>query len=239
MTKVILFDLDGTLLPMDTEVFVKYYMKELAQQVAPIVDPDQFVKALLAGTEAMIKDQDAEKTNEVVFEETFLHLTGLKREEIWPVLDDFYESVFPTFSHLSEPTPLARKVVDEAVAQGYRVAVATNPLFPKAAIEHRLTWAGIADAPFELVTVYENSVFTKPHGAYYKEIARQLEVSPEDCLMVGNDKQEDMPAAEIGMQTYLVEGYVIDRGEPQYQIDGQGTLEDFYAWLKGEGSLVK
>ncbi|MDG5789103.1 HAD family hydrolase [Evansella sp. AB-P1] len=225
MTKVILFDLDGTLLPMDTDSFVKNYIKELAPRVAHIIDPNDFVKALWAGTEAMLRNLDHEKTNEKVFEETFLSLVNVKKEDIWPTLDDFYDKVFPTFSYLCEPTPLARQVVEEAVRQGYRIAVATNPVFPKAAIYHRLTWAGIDDLPFEIVTVYEESVFTKPHKQYYQYICDQLQVTPQECVMVGNDKQEDMVAATIGIKTFLVEGCVIDRGEPTYQIDEQGTLE--------------
>ena len=239
MAKVILFDLDGTLLPMDTEAFVKNYIKELAPRVAHITDPNHFVKALWAGTEAMMKNLDHTRTNEQVFEETFLSIIDVEKEAIWPTLDEFYSKIFPTFSYLCEPTPLAKKLVEEALNQGYRVAIATNPVFPKAAIYHRLTWAGIADLPFEVVTVYEESVFTKPHAEYYKHISDQLEVRPEDCIMVGNDKQEDMVASTIGMKTYLVEGFVIDRGAPDYTVDDQGTLEELYNNIKKREGLFK
>ncbi|MFA9557132.1 HAD family hydrolase [Evansella sp. AB-rgal1] len=232
MKKVILFDLDGTLLPMDTDSFVQNYLKELAPRVAHIVDPQAFIKALLTGTEAMIRSQDKSKSNEEVFTETFLPLMNVKKEEIWPTLDEFYETVFPTFSHLCQPTPMARKVLEEAINQGYRLVVATNPVFPKAAIYHRLTWAGIDDIPFELVTVYEESVYTKPNPQYYEHICEQLNVSPKDCIMVGNDKQEDMVASKVGMKTFLVEGCVIDRGEPIFPIDEKGTLEELYLKIK-------
>ncbi|ADU31104.1 HAD family hydrolase [Evansella cellulosilytica] len=237
MAKVILFDLDGTLLPMDTEAFVKNYLKELAPRVAHIIDPNEFIQALLAGTDAMLKNLDATKTNEQVFEETFLSITKLAREDIWPTLDDFYEKVFPTFSHLCQPTNTAREILEEALSQGYRLAVATNPVFPKAAIYHRLTWARIDDIPFELVTVYEESIYTKPHKEYYQYICDKLNVHPQDCIMVGNDKQEDLSASQIGMKTFLVEGCVIDRGEPKYPIDDQGTLEQLLEKLKNNQGL--
>ncbi|SDY30669.1 haloacid dehalogenase superfamily, subfamily IA, variant 1 with third motif having Dx(3-4)D or Dx(3-4)E [Evansella caseinilytica] len=232
MVKVILFDLDGTLLPMDTDAFINTYLSKLAPSVAEIVDPDRFVKALLTGTEAMIRSKDREKTNEQVFEEAFLPLIELKKEAIWPALDHFYDNVFPTFSYLSKPSPLSRKIVEEAGNQGYRLAVATNPLFPRTAIHHRLQWADVADIPFDLVTVYEESTYTKPHAEYYMEICSRLDVRPEDCIMVGNDIQEDMVASEIGMKTFLVEGYVIDRGEPHYRIDDRGTLEALFRKLQ-------
>lgn len=229
--KAILFDLDGTLLPMDTDEFVKVYMKELAKRVAHIHDPQEFSKALWAGTHAMIKSTDETKSNEQVFQETFLALLGLEKEQIWPTLDAFYRDVFPSFSYLCEPTPLARKVVEAALAQGFKVAVATNPLFPRTAIDERIRWAGLGDVKFDYVTVYENSFFTKPHLQYYRNICVELGVKPEKCMMVGNDRQEDMTASIIGMRTYLVEGNIIDRGEPSYQVDMQGTLEDLYNLL--------
>lgn len=228
MRKAILFDLDGTLLPMDTDSFVKNYLKELAPSVAQIVEPNLFLKALMTGTEAMIRNLEHDKTNEKVFEETFLSMTNLKRDDIWPTLDHFYENVFPTFSHLSQPTSLAKKVVEAALERGYRVAVATNPVFPKAAIHERLKWAGLSEVPFELVTVYEESTFTKPHPQYYQSICDKLNVLPEECIMIGNDVQEDMSASQIGIQTFLVEGCVIDRGEPKYPIDDKGSLEELY-----------
>ncbi|WP_314733398.1 HAD family hydrolase [Anaerobacillus sp. CMMVII] len=207
--------------------------------MAHIIDPEPFLKALWAGTEAMMRNLDHEKTNEMVFEETFLQLVNLKKEDIWPTLDDFYTNVFPTLSHLSSPTPLARKVVSTALERGYRVAVATNPVFPKAAIHERLNWAGIADMPFEVVTVYENSSFTKPHPEYYQEICDRLEVNPKECIMIGNDKQEDLAASKIGMKTFLVEDYVIDRGEPVYPIDDHGTLEQLHEKLVNREGLFK
>ncbi len=239
MAKVILFDLDGTLLPMDTDTFIKNYLSHLAPRVAPIMDPQEFLKALWAGTEAMMRNFDKEKTNEQVFEEEFLQLTKLDKAEIWPTLDEFYSTIFPTLSHLTSPTPLAKKVVEAAVERGYRVAVATNPVFPKVAIYERLRWAGIIDLPFEVVTVYENSTFTKPHAEYYQEICDRLEVKPEECIMIGNDKQEDLSASKIGMKTFLVEGHVIDRGEPVYPIDDHGTLEQLLEKLVNREGIFK
>ena len=42
--------------------------------------------------------------------------------------------------------------------------------------------------------------------------------------MVGNDVQEDMVASELGLKTYLVTDYTIDRGKSNYKIDQRGTL---------------
>lgn len=224
--KAILFDLDGTLLPMDTEAFISNYMKELAPKVKHIVEPEKFLKALWAGTEAMMKSRDSLKSNEAVFTDTFLPLAEVEKEEIWPTLNHFYENEFSSFSYLTSPTIEAREVVNAALKKGYKVAIATNPVFPKRAIEHRLEWAGLADLPLDVVTYYENSYYTKPHKEYFQSIAETLQVNPEECVMTGNDRQEDMAAAETGMKTYLVKGCVIDRGNPEYPVNAEGDLSE-------------
>lgn len=237
--KAILFDLDGTLLPMDTEVFISHYMKALAPKVGHIVEGEKFIKALWAGTQAMMTSRDGNKSNETVFTETFLPLAGVEKEDIWPVLDQFYENDFNSFSYLTSPSAEAKQVVQSAIDKGYKVAIATNPVFPKRAIEHRLAWAGLAEVPLEKVTYYENSYFTKPHKEYYQAIADELNVHPSDCIMAGNDMQEDMAAAETGMQTYLVEGHVIDRGAPMFPVHDKGTLAQLKKDIVKETGLFK
>ena len=48
MLKVLCFDLDGTLLPMDIESFIGHYMKELAPYMAKILPEDKLIP--LSGT---------------------------------------------------------------------------------------------------------------------------------------------------------------------------------------------
>ena len=155
MIKACLFDLDGTLLPLDTESFVRIYLKELAGKVKHLIAPDQLIQTIWEATEAMIKSGDGTRTNEQIFEREFLKRSGLDREIIWPLFNQFYEQDFPKLSKYTKVSPLSRKVVQAAVDHGYKVAVATNPVFPKAAIMERLKWAGINDLPFQWVTVYE------------------------------------------------------------------------------------
>jgi FMN phosphatase YigB (HAD superfamily) len=81
-------------------------------------------------------------------------------------------------------------------------------MFPRAAVEARLNWAGIplSEFPYELVTTIENMHATKPHQAYYREILAELNCSPTEALMVGDDWQRDMePAAGVGLFTYWIQ----------------------------------
>ena len=69
--KTVLFDLDGTLLPMDQDRFVKTYFQLLAVKLAPHgYDPKQLVDAVWAGTAAMVKN-NGHQSNEAAFWEKF------------------------------------------------------------------------------------------------------------------------------------------------------------------------
>ncbi|WP_139491761.1 HAD family hydrolase [Brevibacillus dissolubilis] len=226
--KTIFFDLDGTLLEMHTEEFVQNYLKELAKYVGDRMDAKQLIGLLWEATKAMIQSDEPEMTNEEVFVRYFLTHSGLEKDAIWPVFEAFYSEIFPTLSHLTNPSPWGKKIVEAAKEQGFRVAVTTNPVFPKEAIYSRLGWLGLTPDEFELVTVYEEAHYTKPNLGYYQEVCDKLGVKPEDCIMVGNHMQEDMVAGELGLKTFLVTNYMENRGEPLYRVDQQGTFEDVY-----------
>jgi FMN phosphatase YigB (HAD superfamily) len=224
----ILFDLDGTLLEMRTEPFVAQYLQELGKYVGDRFDTKKLLALIWDATKAMITSDDPGKTNEEVFTEHFLQKSGVSKEEIWPVFEGFYRDVFPSLSHLTFPSPWAKKIVEAAKAQGFQVAVATNPVFPKEAIYSRLAWIELAPDDFDLVTVYEEAHYTKPNPGYFQEICDRLGVEPTSCIMVGNHMQEDMVAGKLGMKTFLVTNYLEDRGEPVYPVDQRGTLEELY-----------
>ncbi|EGK07052.1 haloacid dehalogenase domain protein [Desmospora sp. 8437] len=231
MLKVLCFDLDGTLLPMDTEIFIGSYMKELAPYMEEILPQDKLIPLIWDATQTMIGDQDGSRTNEEVFTERFLSRSGLKKEEVWPTFDKFYSEHFPTLKQYVQPSPRSRQVVETALDRGYRVAVATNPVFPKEAIRERMCWAQVEDL-VEWVSVYEETHFCKPNPGYYREVAAAMGVSPEECAMIGNDVQEDLVAGTVGMKTYLVTDCLIDRGEPAYRPDQKGTMEELLAEIR-------
>lgn len=63
----VLFDLDGTLLPMDQDLFVKTYFSGIAKKVAPLgYEPEKLIKTIWTGTAAMVKN-----TGEINNEEAF------------------------------------------------------------------------------------------------------------------------------------------------------------------------
>lgn len=235
--KTILFDLDGTLLPMDQDAFTRGYFKLLAKKLAPHgYDPASLVDHIWAGTAAMVKN-DGSRPNEAAFWEVFSGIYGPERvKEDMPLFDEFYRAEFQEAQALCGLDPKAKEAVAACKAAGYRVALATNPIFPAYATESRIRWAGLEPGDFELYTTYENIGCSKPNPAYYWEVAARLGCRPEDCLMVGNDVDEDMIAAErAGMGVFLLTDCLINRQGKETAHYPQGGFEEFLAFLEALG----
>jgi FMN phosphatase YigB (HAD superfamily) len=205
----VLFDLDGTLLDIDLDAFFSAYFAKLGPMVARTlgdsVTERSGLDAVLEGTRLMGAPHPGQ-TNREVFNARFFELTGadLTLPHLAEAFDRFYTEEFPSLQGTMGPHPGARDAVEAALGLGLRVAIATNPIFPRLAIDERMRWAGIADLPVHVVTSYENMHAAKPHAAYFAETARLLGVEPANSLMVGDDRHLDMAAADIGMRTFYV-----------------------------------
>lgn len=187
MLRAVLFDLDGTLLRVDTYAFVEAYVRLLAGHFANVVEPDRLVPRLLAATQAMMASYDPALTNQQVFASAFYPALGLSEGETAPGIAEFYERVYPQLRSLTAPDPAARRAVEAVLARGMDSVVATNPIFPLTAVLRRVEWAGLGDLPFALVTSYETSHFCKLQPEYFHEVASQIGRDPRECLMVGNE----------------------------------------------------
>ena len=231
MLDTILFDLDGTLLPMDQNDFIKTYVTQLCRRYVPCgYDKDAIIKALWTGTAAMVKN-DGTCTNEDRFWAAFDALLG----DTAPIRDSipsFYTTEFDAVKEIAAPSPLAREIVDTLRGKGYDLILATNPLFPAEGVRTRLSWIGLAPEDFSLVTTYDNSTFCKPFPGYYQEILQKTGKTPAQCRMVGNNPLDDMSAAKLGLDVYLVTDYI--ENEKGLPIDGfpQGSLASVLAWSK-------
>ena len=234
--RAILFDLDGTLLDLDLDEFLPRYFAALETAAAPLAAHAPadagIMSALHAATRRMMEDH-SELTNRTVFFTEFAGRTGVDLAEHWPVFESFYRDVFPTLADTARPAPGGREAVEAARSLGLKVAIATNPIFPRVAVDHRIAWAGLGDMRFDLVTTYEDMTACKPHPAYYRQIAAALGVHPRDCLMVGDDHVLDLAAADVGMRTY----YVGVREDSAADMSGDlATLAELLPRLTGAAS---
>ncbi len=230
--KAVLFDLDGTLLPMDQDVFVKSYFGRLAKKLVPHgYEPKALIDAIWAGTAAMIKN-NGERVNEAVFWDTFAGQLGEHTREDLSLFDEYYRTDFIGVQADCGFNAAAAEAVRAIKAKGLRVALATNPIFPAIATEHRIRWAGLEPEEFEFYTTYENIGVSKPNPAYFRVIASRLGVPPEDCLMVGNDVGDDTPAQSVGMRVFLLTDDLINKKNADITVYPHGGFAELMDYIE-------
>lgn len=231
MTKTIMFDLDGTLLPMDQDEFVKAYFGLLAAKLAPHgYEPKALIDGVWAGTAAMVKN-DGSRLNQEAFWKTFTALFGEKAREDEPVFDEYYRTDFQKAKGICGFAAESKKIVDKLKARGCRLVLATNPVFPSVATESRIRWAGLDPADFELFTTYENSRHSKPNPAYYRDILDAIGCSAGECVMVGNDVDEDMVAQTLGMEVFLLTDCLINKHGKDISVYPHGGFAELERFL--------
>lgn len=210
--KAVLFDLDGTLLPMDQDLFVKSYLGLLGKRLAPKgYEFEKFMKVMWAGVGAMVKN-DGSCTNEEVFWKVFTEAFGKESMMDKPFIDEFYQNEFNQIQDVCGYNKAAKEIVELVKEKGKMPVLATNPLFPHTATENRMRWAGLEPEMFAAYTTYEDCYYCKPNPKYYEELLEKLELKPEECIMVGNDFDEDMvPTASLEMQGFLLTDCLINK----------------------------
>lgn len=225
--KVILFDLDGTLLPMDQDVFVKAYFGLLAKNLSNKgFEPQKLIESVWHGTGAMINN-DGKTTNENVFWAQMAKIYGDNVVEKIPDFEQFYINDFPMVQKSCGFNKQSNDVIKFLKSKGYRLVLATNPIFPEIATRQRIKWAGLDIEDFELVTTYENSRFSKPNLNYYTDILAKINVDAKDCMMVGNDVSEDMVTTKLGMKVFLLTQDLINKNNEDINNYPHGNFDDF------------
>lgn len=237
MKPTILIDLDDTLLVNDINTFVPAYLQALSTELKSLANPQQLVSTLLAATKRMVENRKPDCTLKEIFDAAFYPVLGLEIGRVQADIDRFYAEVFPGLRGLTSPRPEAKRLVEDVMARDYRVAVTTNPLFPRTAIYQRLDWAGLSPEkyPFDLITSYETFHFAKPQVAYYAEVLGRLGWPEGPVVMVGNDLTLDIaPARKLGLAAFWI---TPQNGSPPPNTveppTAYGELDSLLPWLDG------
>ena len=227
----VLFDLDGNLLPMDMDNFIKIYFGSLAKYMVPYgYEPESFIAAVWAGTKAMIKN-DGTMANENRFWSTFASQLGEEILNYKDTVDAFYTCDFNNAKAACWDNNNAKRAVAAARKIADKVVLATNPLFPPCAVRTRLSWIGLSPEDFDYVTTYDNSHYCKPNPKYYAELAEKLGLDPNATLMIGNDIDEDGAAAAVGFDVFVTTDCVLGNKDNLSNFRN-GTFADLCDYLE-------
>ena len=240
MTLTLLLDLDDTLLYNPVDQFLPAYAQLLAKHLAPYADPSALIQALNAGTRRMVDNQQPDCSLKEVFESVFYPALKLQPQDLEPAIEQFYVQVFPTLKKFSHPIPAAIQLVEMAFERGYRVAIATTPLFPMTATLQRLEWASLSTDkyPFDVVSSYETFHFAKPNPAFFAEVLARMGWPEGPLVIAGDDIQKDIYAGNLlGTATYWVhpDGSVLGDASTHTTsvISTSGDIAGLLPWLDG------
>src|SRR4030042_11178 len=185
MLRAVLFDLDNTLIHYSEREFFGRYVQGVAAAFADIMPGNVFVDKLLKGTQSLLRN-NGEMSNAERFLETFCADHGDLRSDIWARFMRFYDTEYDKLRSLATVLPEVRDLFLRLRGEEVKLVIASNPIWPLAAQSARLSWAGLGDLRFDLITHIENTTYCKPNLEYYQEICGTIGETPEKCLRGGH-----------------------------------------------------
>ncbi|MFX0117558.1 MAG: HAD family hydrolase, partial [Candidatus Hodarchaeota archaeon] len=170
-----------------------------------VLTPIDFKAAFLRATGVLMRNCGSNTNLEAFLKDFSEFLPTISRDEILSRFMSFYSNEYAQIGKICIENPLARNLIEKmSEFNSLKVVLATNPVFPRLAVLERLSWARIDAGIFDLITDCENMHSCKPRQEYFLEISEKIDVNPISCLMVGDDKINDMAAGTLGMTTFLV-----------------------------------
>lgn len=233
MKKLIMTDLDCTLLTMNQDLYIKKYIEEIVKLFNDNgYDGKKIAKATMNASMMMLKN-DGSRTNKDAFEESFKAVVGEHADKVIDIFPQVYGDRYENIKCITQVNPYAQEIVKLMREKAQFVVVATQPMFPKEAVIKRLSWTNLKADDFDYLTIYDESSYSKPNPAYYQEIMDRFSATPQDTLMIGNDVNEDiLPCKKIGVDTFLVLDGLINVQNHDTKNLRQGNYQDLINYLK-------
>jgi FMN phosphatase YigB (HAD superfamily) len=229
----VLFDLDGTLIGMDQDEFIRLYFIAILDKLSKLGYDKKEMYEAIEGSIQATKRNDGTMTNEQRFWQTFDSITGGIPASVKDALDDFYKNEFISVLEGScRKYPRACEIIQCAKDKGLRVILATNPLFPAVATYRRIRLGGMEPSDFDYVTAYENSSYAKPNPDYFRELLEKLNISSKECVMIGNDTKDDFAAHALGIPVFILTDGLINQGGVDLAEYPHGGFDDLISYIK-------
>lgn len=231
----LLFDLDETLIHSRRFFLEIHFVINAMQRFYGTLPMWNFYSILKKAIKKS-KTHGTDKTNHAVLVEELSKHTDQSEQAIDDIIQCHLADDFKILKKHFTPVPGAKQTIELAQELGYHLVIATNPSISLPTIKLRLEWAGVGDIPFEFITHSEVMTRCKPDPDYYREILDMCNLEAGQCLMIGNDTENDLIAREVGILTYILENPWNSRELKRFvhdpRIQGMGTHENLQKWLK-------
>ena len=229
----VLFDLDGTLIRMDQDEFIRLYFSYLLDKLADLGYDKAVMYETLEKAIYLTKRNNGDMTNESRFWQVFNECVGTERADLTDALEDFYRNEYiDVVAGSCSPYERAGEMIDAARRNGLRVVLATNPLFPAVATHARIRHGGMLPEDFEYITTYENSSYCKPNPNYYSELLQKLGVSADECVVIGNDTKDDFCALSLGIPVFILTECLINKDKVDLSLYPHGGFDEVISYIK-------
>ena len=227
----VLFDLDGTLIRMDQDEFIRMYFVSILGKLGSLGYDTSVMRTALEGAVVATLRNDGSLSNEERFWETFEALSG-KADGVRREIDSYYEQEFNSVIDATcEAYDRVGEVLTRVKKKGLRSILATNPLFPMVATHARIRLGGMSPSDFEYVTAYENSSYCKPNPLYFTELLTKLGISPDECVMIGNDTRDDFSAHALGIPVFVLTECLINTPNVDLSAYPHGGFDELLAFI--------
>jgi hypothetical protein len=122
-----MFDLDGTLLPMNQNEFVKIYFEGLTNKFIPKgYEPKKLMESIWLGIKEMVKN-DGSLLNEKVFWNKISSIYGNKIYDEKPSFEEYYLTDFIKAKEACNFTNKANEIIKLSKNLGYKVGLSVKP----------------------------------------------------------------------------------------------------------------
>ena len=202
MLDTFLFDLDGTLLPLDMDDFIKCYFTEIGRYFEDMIDAQKMINHVWTGTKAMVTNRE-EKTNQQVFMNTLKNLIDGNLDVYQERFDRFYDEGFEVNCKSGHVTKEGYSLKKKKYTWQLQPNLVSRKDFAS------IHWAGLDPADLCMVSSYEYNHHCKPHLEFYIEVLELKQL--EQCMMVGNDVTDDPVVLQARHPDLSITDYVLNR----------------------------
>jgi len=229
----VLFDLDGTLIRMDQDEFIRLYFVSILDKLGGLGFDTAIMKDALEGAVIATLRNDGKLSNEDRFWQVFDEISDGLSSSVRAEIESYYATEFGSVIEATcEACPRTKEVLGLVNEKGLRPILATNPLFPMIATHGRIRLGGMSPEDFEYITAYENSSYCKPNPAYFTELLTKLGISPEECVMIGNDTRDDFSALALGIPVFVLTDGLINRDDIDLDLHPHGSFDELISYIK-------
>jgi FMN phosphatase YigB (HAD superfamily) len=198
----VLCDLDGTLIYSgDARINLEFIGRTLPK--LKIHQGWRAAVKVLKDSQSILKIPSSIETNFERLLSVFQKNLKLDRESAIGAMKMSMDDVFPKLQgHFGEMK--GAKEFLEWATENYSLVLATNPVWSIELVKLRMRWGGINPDLFQSITTADRMHACKPSVEYYQEILAQEKFDPSECLLIGNDREMDLPATDAGIGVFLI-----------------------------------